>query len=244
MNMIRPAVMVLITFLFCFSCALAQSSSPAFKEKKIVEKSGNYNIEISCPLMTESIHPAGCEKYNALIHQYFDAQIKVFQSDYERGESAGVTDIPWSLNYSYVIKYNSPSLVSILLIGSDYCGGAHPTPVYHCVNFDLEKGKVVVMKDIFHKGSGYYEKLSTFCIRELKKRDISSNNELINEGASSRAENFECFYFKRDAMVILFPPYQVAPYEAGPQEVMIPYRAIRDLIDRKSPAGQFIRKGE
>jgi len=230
--------------LFCFSCAMAQSSAPEFKEKKIAENRKNYRIEIAYLLMTESRHPAALEKFNSLIYNYFQTQVKVFRSDYKQGESAGVTDVPWSLSYSYEIKYKSASLVSILFTGSNYCGGAHPSPIYYCVNFDLEKGRVIAVKDLFKKGSGYYEKMSALCIGDLKKRDISSNNELINEGASSKAENFECFYFKSDGLVILFPPYQVAPYVAGPQEVMIPFRSLRDLIDPKSPVGPFIKHGE
>jgi len=230
--------------LLCFSSAMAMSSAPEFKEKKITESRKNYSIEISYPLMADSKYPAGLEKFNSLIHNYFQSQVKEFRDDYMEGESAGVTDVPWSIYYSYEIEYKSASLVSILFMGSNYCGGAHPSPVFYCVNFDLEKGRIVAVKDIFRKGSGYYEKLSALCIRELKKRNISSSSELINEGASSRAENFECFYLKSDALVILFPPYQVAPYAAGPQEVIIPFRSIRDLIDPASPAGRFIRPGE
>lgn len=230
--------------LLCFSSAMAMSSAPEFKEKKIAENRKNYSIEISYPLMALSKYPTGLEKFNSLIHNYFQSQVKEFRDDYREGESAGVTDVPWSLYYSYEINYKSASLVSILFTGSNYCGGAHPSPVFYSVNFDLEKGRIVAVKDLFRKGSGYYEKLSVLCIRELKKRDISSSSELINEGASSRAENFDCFYFKSDALVILFPPYQVAPYAAGPQEVIIPFRSIRDLIDPASPAGPFIRHGE
>ncbi|MGV8120077.1 MAG: DUF3298 and DUF4163 domain-containing protein [Candidatus Xenobiia bacterium LiM19] len=229
---------------FCFSYVMAQSSAPEFKEKKIAESRKNFSIEIAYPLMTESRHQAGLEKFNSLIHNYFQSQVKEFRDDFRQGESAGVTDVPWSLYYSYEINYKSASLVSILFTGSNYCGGAHPSPIFYSVNFDLEKGRTVEMKDLFKKGSGYYEKMSAICISDLKKRDISSNNELINEGASSKAENFECFYFKSDRLVILFPPYQVAPYVAGPQEVMIPFRSLRDLIDPRSPAGPFIKHGE
>lgn len=240
----RTIALVTTAFLLlCFSCALAQSHAPELKEKKISEKSKGFHIDISYPLMTESPHREGMERFNALIHNYFQEQIRQFRSDFKLSEDAGPAEVPWSLSYSYEIKYKGPSLVSILFTGSSFCGGAHPTPIYYCVNYNLVKAKTVVMKDIFVKGSGYYEKLSLLCIKELKKRDISSNSELINDGASPKAENFECFYFSSAALVVIFPPYQVAPYVAGAQEVAIPYSSIADLIDKSGPAGSFVRAG-
>jgi len=238
------ALLTTAFLLLCLSIAAAQFSAPLLRDKKISEKSKGFHIDISYPMMTESAHREGMEKLNALVHNYFQEQIKQFRSDFKLSEGAGPADVPWSLNYSYEIRYKSPSLVSILFCGSNFCGGAHPTPIFYCVNFDLVKAKTVVMKDIFVKGSGYYEKLSLICIKELKKRDISSNSETINEGASPKAENFECFYFSSDALVVVFPPYQVAPYVAGEQEVAIPYSSISALIDKNGPAGHFVHKGK
>jgi len=41
-------------------------------------------------------------------------------------------------------------------------------------------------------------------------------------------------------VLISFDPYQVGPYAAGPQEIVVPYNELAALIDPAGPAGAFL----
>jgi len=40
---------------------------------------------------------------------------------------------------------------------------------------------------------------------------------------------------------INFDAYQVGPYAAGPQYVLVPYSALKDVINPDGPVGQFAK---
>ena len=40
---------------------------------------------------------------------------------------------------------------------------------------------------------------------------------------------------------ITFDAYQVGPYAAGPQFVMVPYSALKDIINPEGPIAQFAK---
>jgi hypothetical protein len=45
----------------------------------------------------------------------------------------------------------------------------------------------------------------------------------------------------RRGLGINFDSYQVGPYAAGPQFVLVPYSALKDLINPEGPIAQFAK---
>ena len=109
---------------------------------------------------------------------------------------------------------------------------AHPGHSSFTLNFDTKTGKVLELKDLFV--GNYLETISARAIQKLKVKLVDqSDDETITSGASPKKENFESFYFTALGMHILFNDYQVAPYAAGPQEVVISYSELKEVIDPK-----------
>jgi len=135
-------------------------------------------------------------------------------------------------------------LVSVQFdIGSYYQGAAHPNSHTETINYDLKNGKQLKLADVFKPGSKYLQTLSAYCIADLKKQSKEKNAELLedmlNEGAAPTAKNYESWTITKRGIGINFDSYQVAPYAAGPQFVMVPYSALKDLIKPDGPIAGF-----
>jgi len=109
--------------------------------------------------------------------------------------------------------------------------GAHPNTFFRTFTFDLESGEELEIGDLFLPRSDYLKRLSAIAEFELSKSlgefvDI----EYIRQGTGPEAINFQSFAIDGTNLVLLFPPYQVAPYAAGAQTVSIPLEQLRDIL--------------
>ena len=64
---------------------------------------------------------------------------------------------------------------------------------------------------------------------------------MIQEGAGPDAQNFRSWTISRKGLSMTFDAYQVGSYAAGPQNVLIPYSVLKDLINPDGPIGQFVK---
>jgi hypothetical protein len=52
----------------------------------------------------------------------------------------------------------------------------------------------------------------------------------ITDGTTPNDANFANFFVDNNTLVILFAPYQVAPYAAGPQTLRIPFSQLSGIL--------------
>jgi len=150
------------------------------------------------------------------------------------------------LTIDYEIGLAQDDLVSVLLfISSYYQGAAHPLGNSDSINFDLKNGKVLKLSDLFKPGAKYLPALSAYCISDLKKQSKAKQDMLddtsINNGASPNAKNYKTWTIRRNGIGVEFDAYQVGPYAAGAQTVIVPYSTVKDLINPEAPIGQFAK---
>ena len=131
------------------------------------------------------------------------------------------------------IFYHDGTYISFYLSEYDYQGGAHGMPYRTGYTFDLQTGKLLVLEDIIDNSkeelrdiiTGYYAAMvernpaaywvdAVSCVRETGGYDTG-------------------FYLTGDGIRFYYPPYALACFAAGFQEVTIPYREFR----MKIPAG-------
>jgi hypothetical protein len=112
-------------------------------------------------------------------------------------------------------------------------GAAHPYRVILSYNFDLEKGQEISLNQLFLHGVNALGSIADFCRAELKTRDIGF--EMFASGADPTVENYSVWNISPQGLVITFNDYQVAPYAAGPQTVIIPLEALKKIIDPSGP---------
>ena len=139
-------------------------------------------------------------------------------------------------------------LISIeFTVGSYSAGAAHPNSYTEVVNFDLKNGKLLKLADLFLPGSKYVQTLATYCIQALKKQareqgaDAMLDDDWIQKGAAPELTNYDNWTITKKGLGITFDPYQVGPYAAGPQHVLAPYSALKEIIKPDGPVGQFLK---
>jgi hypothetical protein len=129
-------------------------------------------------------------------------------------------------------------VVSILFESMAYYGGAHPTEHHTSINYDLETGKSLKFADLFQPGVDYLAAIANFAKVELRQR-LGLYPQKIEEGAAPMIDNYTIWNVTPDGLLITFEEYQVGPYAAGTQSVMIPYEILRNLLSKQGPLSNW-----
>src|SRR5258707_2747610 len=146
-----------------------------------------------------------------------------------------------TLDIGYEIRFATDDLISVEFSEGSYeAGAAHPNSTTTGLNYDVKNGKRLTLADLFTPNSKYLNVISAYCIKELrdrskKNKDSMLDEEMLKSGASPKADNYQASAITKKGLWITFDPYQVAPYAAGPQYVLVPYSALKDIIKADGP---------
>lgn len=215
------------------------------KQIKDSNKKLNYEIDAQYPQFTGGAANPNFEKFNQTVRAAVTKEVAEFKKSMapEEGEEPPPEGSMGSdLGIGYEIALAQDDLVSVRFdVGSYYQGAAHPNSYTQVVNYDLKNGKPIKLADLFQPGAKYLQAISAFCIAELKKQsgDKGLLEDQIKEGAAPTAKNYQSWTISKKGLGINFDAYQVGPYAAGPQFVLVPYSALKDLIKPDGPIGQF-----
>ena len=207
-----------------------------------------YEIAVQYPQLSGGANP-NFEKFNQAVRGSINKKVAAFKKevapqpdDEPRPEGSMGSD----LSMSYTVELAQDDLVSVdFSMSSYYQGAAHPNAFSEAINYDLKNGKQLKLSDLFKPGAKYLAALSAYCIADLKKQSKAKDNMLddstIQSGAGPSAKNYESWTITKRGIGINFDPYQVGPYAAGPQYVLVPYSALKEMINPDGPVGQFAR---
>jgi Protein of unknown function (DUF3298)/Deacetylase PdaC len=207
-----------------------------------------YEINAQYPQITGGNNP-NFEKFNQAVRGSIMKEVGVFKKEMvpdSDEESRPESSMRSSLDIGYQIALAQDDLVSVSFdVGSYYQGAAHPNTSSQAINYDLKNGRLLKLADLFKPNTKYLQSLSTYCIGDLKKQSKEKGGTLedrtINEGAAPTARNYQSWNIKKQGLLINFDAYQVGPYAAGPQFVVVPYSNLKDLINPDGPIGQFAK---
>jgi len=193
------------------------------------EKGSNFKIEAKYPYLGA----VNNVKVNIDLNNFINNIVSNFKNSINeegawRGENyLKVYYEPYEINKKYI---------SLRIESLEYTGGAHPLTTSYVFNYDIEKGKIINLSDIFNKDKNYLEIISQKSIEYLLKineTDKFSDEEWIREGAKASEQNYSLFNFNKDAIVFNFDQYQVAPYASGRQQVIIPLKNVKDILNNE-----------
>ena len=145
----------------------------------------------------------------------------------------------------FQIRLATDDLISVEFTQGQYeAGAAHPNSITTVLNYDVKNGKKLALADLFNANSKYLGVIADYCIKDLKEqskrdKDAMLEDDQIQDGAGARADNYKAWTITRKGLLIVFDPYQVAPYAAGPQQVMVPYAALKPIVKSDGPIGNF-----
>lgn len=146
------------------------------------------------------------------------------------------TQLPPPVAGTMAVYQGKHDILSLLFETDSYFGGAHPNRLHESINYDLTAGKILTFQDIFIPGSNFLDFLSLYSKQELSNRP-GLLSEMISAGAAATPENYKNWNITPFGLLITFEEYQVGPYVAGVQQVLIPYRELAVFIDPDGPLG-------
>ena len=235
----RITTCILLFFFFvALFCKQACGADYRVTAGEIKEEAKDYTIVLQFPRIEGCSNKASEDALNRIITTFIGEQKKEFLK--ERSREKGGSGLPWSLDFNYEVEWKDRDHISIVFLGSIFSGGAHPSPVYYTLLYDFNTMKELKLGDIFKKDSRYLQEISRHCISELEKSNVS-DSQWIDSGASPKQENYSFFYITGHDLVIIFPPYQVACYAAGTQEIPVPIKLLKDMIKPDGPLGRLVK---
>lgn len=143
-----------------------------------------------------------------------------------------------AVSIEYTLKTSPKTISYVYQIYMDTFG-AHGNIYYRTFTFDRKTGASLVLGDIFSPGTDYLSLLSKKSREELPKQQAKQEEvpvseipmDFINSGTLPEADSFQNWYLEGSTLTLLFPPYQVAAYALGPQQVDIPLASLGTAIN-------------
>lgn len=207
-----------------------------------------YTYRISYPpiIRTDSLVLG---KTRAFAREHKQQFLKLFEGD-SMPRSASY---PWEFRLYFTIQDSAKTFVSILGNGYVFSGGAHGNHFFSTINLDRRRGSLLELRDLF-PDSTTLSLISQYVrpqlIEQLVKQSNASQNtaqaidaykkrirQWVREGTVPNPQNYQHFWLSKPinghptGLTFLFPPYQVAPYAAGQQQVFVPASVFADQLD-------------
>ena len=206
-------------------------------EETCWSKGGNWDAETeSCAIQTtievkmnypmefvqDEFAAATIDDYFATIQQAFFGAFAEYGMFYSPG--------PLALDVSYTITPYTDSISSILFTIYEYTGGAHGNTTFQSFVFDTANQRVLTLGDVIE--ASLPEAAIAGLVQDQLREKLGdmTDEQWILDGTSPTPENYANWILTVDGLVFTFPPYQVAAYAAGPQEVTIPWSALEGTL--------------
>lgn len=155
----------------------------------------------------------------------------------------------WSASWKGDVASRAGTVINYRLDGYEYTGGAHGNPSVNTTVWDTFTESTptpIRMTDIFITDTNYLATLSDVSRKLLlagkvvdseTSQMIADNPSLyftvdqIADGTSVDPENFQNFALEHAGIRIIFNAYQVGPYALGQPEIIIPWDAVKDIVN-------------
>jgi hypothetical protein len=209
----------------------------AFKRAEESSADPRYQIELRYPYLTGE-GSQSISAFNQQVENLVFGLVGSFKQDLASTSSDPNFDQwPSQLSIDFLPTYIAPDTAAVLIkISAFLPGAAHPGHVSHAINYNLRTGHAIDLPELFLPGAAYLETLSAYCIEDLRSRSRLE----WEDGVQPRIENFNVWNITPEGLLITFDEYQVAPYAAGPQAVLVPYDHLRDVANPQGPIGSLI----
>ena len=156
----------------------------------------------------------------------FNGLVQEAQADLDWKREEG---LPWYDGYALELDcqvYQTDTLISILGTYYSNTGGAHPNTWQLSWNFDLTQG-AFFDPEFLAEGTDLGQAVTAEIIRQANEpgEDGQIPAEFYWEDYQSIAANWGSYavFFHEEGMTVIFSPYELAAYAAGPQEFRMPY---------------------
>lgn len=219
------------------SPTLSGPGAPFTEQTETLSKKGTYyTIQATYPTTTRLVRTAGKSADNAaalILKNFVEQEAARFIDTNITGlkpEDIQVMGLGGERIYTLDIGFDAHeggNTVSYVFHMYADTLGAHPNAYYRTFTFDAKTGEALTLEDLFVPGTPYLETLSkeSRALLKVQMQKVSGEEpdvEMLQDGTTPDADNFQNFYLDGNDLVLMFPPYQAAPYVFGLQEARIP----------------------
>jgi uncharacterized protein YecT (DUF1311 family) len=192
-------------------------------------RKGHYEISIEDPRMLTPRGPAATAFERAAHAIAFGKDAVAEYRAMEPPHAAGAENF---YEVGYEVAYADPRLVSIIFSIGTFEGGAHPNSGRTSLIFDLAAARALTLADLVADPKRAVEDISARCRAAAEREDWGLFDDpdfpaVVGEVAAWAPD--------KDGIVILFDPYSVTPYVAGPHECRLSYAELAPLLKPGGP---------
>jgi hypothetical protein len=146
-------------------------------------------------------------------------------ADYKFSHSKGYPFNTYQLMQVFEVTYNSIPVLSLYYDIYQYTGGAHGMTDRMGNTWDLEKCRMLEMKDLFQRGYDYTVPIFKYIEVEALRRQSSGEVQYFDGLAENIRKYFDekNFYLSCQGLNVFYPLYSIAPYYVGIQVFTVPY---------------------
>lgn len=202
---------------------------PAITERVIAENDVRrmraHSVRI--PVLQFHRDPDRTKGVNLAIEEFAEERIADFIAACDESVLPATEGVPPSdLAMGWSPLLVSPTLVSFRFDSSEYLSGAaHPENSARAFTYDLAREQILDLDDIFASSSIALEEISLVVRERLRARwpELSSDDftSQVHPGTEPTPENYRNIGITKEGFLVIFDPYQVAPYARGTQTVLI-----------------------
>ncbi|MEC0245320.1 DUF3298 domain-containing protein [Paenibacillus chitinolyticus] len=193
--------------------------------KEIKEESPELSVNLKIPVIQGMKDTHYQDELNDIIYRHamkdVEAVRKQAQGDLAAANgSASELAMPYSVDSAVEVSASGgqedANRLSLRVVTSVYTGGAHGMPRVDTYNvLNAEEAQKIELKDLF--GENYKA-----IIDKQIRQEIAKHPDDFFEDAFSGITDTQSFQIKDGKAVIVFSPYEIAPYAAGIQEFSVP----------------------
>jgi len=141
---------------------------------------------------------------------------------------------------TFTVDYDLTALesghVSVQVIITQYIAvSVHPFTISHAINYDAHTGEFLNLADLFNPEMDYLSPILNAVDDALQSRDFGYEAGTAADVMGER-ENWN---LTPEGLRLNFDAYEVGPYAAGSQTVIIPWEELVEVLNPQGPAGIF-----
>lgn len=225
--------------LFLLSLGLLLGISTTLKKTIMMEKKPEINVEneyYKINIKKPQITSASVQKE---IDAWIDHSVKQLKNEaMESKQYIEENNVQYELSLNPEI-HQYGNLETIHLTEYVFTGGNHymrQDKTYHIDTTSKEQKNIT---DFLKNKETDFTRLAYLSKMKLmeysKQEQLLLDSEWIAEGTSPTTEHYEYFYFTKDGLTIVFPPYQVGPWSAGEIKITLENKEIETIMNLPIP---------
>jgi hypothetical protein len=206
--------------MFCCCIALLIAAQSSVTDTLWTENTEHYSISVYYPDIALENEAVG-----ERLEEYASGQIQAFKNNFEECFRYNPLLTGWILEICFTHEPSPDSMICILAWRWSYTGGAHGNTWTQAFLFDQVTDSVMGPVELLG-GQAEFEAFAEEVMVQLN--EMLDGKGWIEDGASATIENYHTVLPAPDenggiaGYMVIFPPYQVTCYAAGPVEVYVP----------------------